>query len=423
MDTIPLSYLFGAEFLLILMSGFFSSSETAMMALNRYRLRHLAKDNHKSAILAEALLAKPDRLLGLILLGNNIINFAGATVGTFICIRLFGDIGAAISPFIFGLVFLIFAEVIPKTVAAFYPEKIAYPATFIISPLLWICYPIVWIVNKISNGLLNMVGIGTKGKEEAPLSREELRTVVHEAGSMISRKYQRMLLNILDLGNETVDDIMVPRNELVGIDLNDSTSDIIEQLTQLQHTKLIVYRENIDNVLGILHARRIPRVLSDKSEFDPGDLEDLITEPYYVPEGTPLNTQLVNFQRQKHRMGLVVDEYGVIQGMVTLEDILEEIVGEFTTDIQTFNVDINIQEDGSYIIDGMATIRDINRQLNWELPTTGPKTLNGLILERLEHIPETGTSLRIEPYTIEITQVAGNAVKTAIIRKDEDVTA
>lgn len=415
MTTIPLSVLFGSLALLILLSGFFSSSETAMMALNRYRLRHLVKDKHRGAMIASAMLERPDRLLGLILLGNNIVNFAGATIGTFISVRLLGDYGAIISPFVFGAVFLIFAEVIPKTVAAIHPEKIAFPSAFILNPLLKICYPFVWIVNQISNGLLSLGGIHTKEIKDAPLSRDELRTVVHEAGPMIPTQHQQMLISILDLENVTVDDIMIPRNELVGINLEDPVTDIIEQLTQCQYTRLIVYRENIDNIIGMLHLRKVPRVLNDKSDFKPEDLETITVDPYFVPEGTPLHTQLINFQRQKQRIGLVVDEYGLIQGIVTLEDILEEIVGEFTTDMQTFDQDIHPQEDGSVIIDGTATIRDINKQLDWQLPTKGPKTLNGLVLEQLESIPETGTSLRIEGYTVEITQAADNAVKTARI--------
>jgi len=262
--------------------------------------------------------------------------------------------------------------------------------------------------------------VNISSKDDLLLSREELRTVVHEASSMISSEHQRMLISILDLENVTVDDIMVPRNELVGINLDDSDADIIEQLTNCQHTRLIIYRASLDNIVGILHVRRIPRVFNEKSEFKASDLENISSEPYYVPEGTPLHIQLVNFQNHKRRVGLVVDEYGVIQGMVTLEDILEEIVGEFTTDMQTFNLDIHPEDDGSFIIDGMATIRDINKQLKWQLQSDGPKTLNGLILEHLEDIPETGTSLRIENYTIEIIQTVGNAVKSTRITPQPD---
>ena len=411
MDTIPLSVLFVTLFILIVLSGFFSSSETGMMALNRYRLRHLVKNKHRGATLASSLLEKPDRLIGVILFGNNVVNFLAAAIATVIGFRLLGNYGAAASPFIIAIVFIIFAETAPKTYAVIRPEKIAFPAAYILTPLLYICYPIVFVLNKISNSLLMPFGINAKNTEESPLSQDELRTIVHEAGGAISRNHQEMLLGILDMEKITVDDIMVPKNELVGINLDDSITDIVEQLTHCQHTRLIVYRENIDNVVGMLHVRRVLRILNSKTEFNSDELEKLTIEPYYLPEGTPLHTQMLNFQKQKRRTGLVVDEYGVIQGMVSLDDILEEIIGEFTTDIQTFNQDIQAQEDGSFFVDGGTTIRDINKQLDWDLPTEGPKTINGVILEHLEDIPEAGTSLRITGYTFEVTQVVDNAVK------------
>jgi len=411
LDTIPLSILFAILFVLIVLSAFFSSSETGMMALNKYRLRHLVKDNHRAATMVSTLLEKPDRLIGVILFGNNVVNFLAAAIATVIGFRLLGDYGVAASPFIIAIIFIIFAETAPKTYAAIRPEKIAFPAAYILTPLLKLCYPIVFVINKISNALLIPIGINTKNTEESPLTQDELRMIVHEAGAAISSNHQDMLLGILDMEKVTVDDIMVPRNELVGIDLDDSVADILEQLTHCQHTRLIVYRESIDNVVGILHVRRVLRILTRKTGFSLDELEKLSIEPYYLPEGTPLHTQMLKFQQQKQRTGLVVDEYGVVQGMVTLDDILEEIIGEFTTDIQTFNQDIQPQEDGSFFVDGGTTIRDINKQLNWDIPTEGPKTINGVILEHLEDIPEAGTSLRIEGYTFEITQVVDNAVK------------
>lgn len=411
MDTIPLSVLFVILIVLIVLSGFFSSSETGMMALNRYRLRHLVKDNHRAATLVSKLLEKPDRLIGVILFGNNVVNFMAAAIATVIGFRLLGDYGVAASPFIIAIIFIIFAETAPKTYAAIRPEKIAFPSAYILTPLLKLCYPIVFVINKISNTLLIPFGIDTKNIEESSLSQDELRTIVHEAGATISSNHQEMLLSILDMEKVTVDDIMVPRNELVGINLNDSVADILEQLTHCQHTRLIVYRENIDNIVGMLHVRRILRILGRKTEFNIEELEKLIIEPYYLPEGTPLHTQMLNFQKNKRRTGLVVDEYGVLQGMVTLDDILEEIIGEFTTDLQTFNQDIQAQEDGSFFVDGGTTVRDINKQLNWHISTQGPKTVNGIIVEHLEDIPEAGTSLRIGDYTFEITQVVDNAVK------------
>ncbi len=385
-----------------------------MMALNRYRLRHLAEKKHRGAMLVEALLKRPDRLIGLILLGNNLVNIFAASLATVIAIRLIGELGIAVAPVLLTVVVLIFAEVAPKTLAALYPERIAFPAAYILTPLGKFLYPLVWVINKVANSLLRLVHVDVEKMEENPITREELRTVVLESGHMISRRHQKMLINILDLENITIDEIMVPRSEITGIDLNDPPAEIIELLSQAQHTRLPVYRDSIDNIIGVLHVRKIPRILKiwqDKEDFFVEELESIATEPYFSPLGTPLHTQLLNFQRQKRRIGLVVDEYGEIQGLVTLEDILEEIVGEFTTDLQTFNQDIHAQEDGSYIIDGTVTLREINRQLQWGLPDDGPNTLNGLILEQLQSIPKPGTSLRLGNLTMTITQASDNAVR------------
>lgn len=421
MDAIPLSVLFGVLFLLIICSAFFSSSETAMIALNRYRLRFLAKEGKRSAVISEKLLARPDRLFGLILLGNNLVNIFAASIATIIGIRLYGDLGVAIAPFVLVAVFLIFAEVMPKTLAAMKPESIAFPASHLLWPMMKLAYPAVWLINWVSNGLLSMVGLHFDEQEDTPLSREELRTIVREAGTMIPQRHRRMLLNILELENVTVNDIMVPRNEVAAIDLDDPVNEIIEQISNAQHTRLPVYENNIDNIIGIIHIRRITRILKDKNEVTKEALKDILIDCYFVPKGTPLHTQMMNFQKNKRRFGIVVDEYGVIQGLVTLEDILEEIVGEFTTDMQTYNLDIQRQENDAYMIDCSVHLREINRQLTWNLPTEGPKTLNGLILEQLEFIPETGTTLKIDNYLIEITQVSKNSVKIArITQLDED---
>jgi len=414
LEEIPLHYLFGILLLLILLSAFFSSSETSMMAINRYRLRHMANDKHRGALNVLKLLDRPDRLLGLILFGNNLVNIVAASIATIISIRLFGDTGILASSLALTAVILIFAELAPKTLAALYPERLAFPMSYILLPLGYLLYPFVWIVNKCANGLLILVGVNMEAAntEDGSLTSDELRTVVREAGNMIPRRHRRMLISILDLEKVTVEDIMIPRNEINGIDLNQPQLDIFEQLGHFQHTRLPVFRDNIDHIVGMLHARSVLRLLKDIDEFSTEALEKIATEPYFVPLSTPLNTQLLNFQRQKIRIGLVVDEYGVIQGLVTLEDILEEIVGEFTTDLQTFAQDIHPQEDGTFIIDGTASIRDINKQLHWELPAEGPKTLNGLILQHLEVIPESGTSFRIGDYAMEIIQASGNAVKT-----------
>ncbi len=416
MEEIHLGILFSALFVLILLSAFFSGSETAMMALNRYRLRHLARAKHKGAMRASKLLERPDRLISLILLGNNFVNILASAIATVIALRVLGEIGIAIAAILLTVIILIFAEVTPKTIAALFPERIAFPATYVLNPLLKLLYPFVWVINAVANGLIRQFGISPEEVTEAPLTPEELRSIVRETGPMISARHKQMLISILDLEKAAVEDIMVPRNEMAGIDLDDDEDEIMESLTNYRHTRLPVYRGDVDNVIGILHSRKVPRLFADGEELSIDALKDLLDEPHYVPEGTHLHTQLLNFQRSKERIGLVVDEYGVIQGLITLEDILEEIVGEFTTDPQPFSRDIYPMKDGSYLVDGGAHIRELNRALNWDLPTEGPKTLNGLVLEHLETIPEPGTSLRIGRYTVEIVQTTRNAVKTAQIR-------
>ena len=419
MDDIPISALFGAIIILVLLSAFFSSSETAMMALNRYRLKHLSNSGDKAAMRAEKMLKQPDRLIGLILFGNNLVNFVAASIATILGMRLLGDVGVALAPFVLLFVFLIFAELMPKTVAALNPERIAFPATIIIEILTTILYPFVWVINSISNGLLSLFGIRMDSIEDDTLSQEELRSVVHEAGPLIPKRHKRMLLSILDLESMSVEDIMVPRTELVGIDLDDPKEKIIEQLRHCEHTRLPLFRDSMETIIGMVHARRLLSIMLNDEDFDTEQLLKTAKEPYFVPKGTPLNKQLLNFQKQKKRMGIVVDEYGVIQGLVTLEDILEEIVGEFTTNMENLTQDIQKMDEG-FAIEGTITIRDINKQLKWDLPTDGAKTLNGLILEKLEDIPEAGTSLRLEHCTIEILEAADNAVKRAKLTLDTD---
>ncbi len=411
MDDIPLSILFGLLFFLILLSAFFSSSETGLMTLNRYRLKHLAKNKHRGAMRVSRLLEKPDKLIGLILLGNNAVNLAAASITTIIALRLGGEAAIAIGTGLLTLVVLIFAEVTPKTLAALHPEKIAFPASLIYIPLLKLLYPIVWLVNLMASLIFRILGISSHEKNNLSLSNEELRSVVNEAGTMIPQRHQQMLLSILDLEKVTVEDIMVPRNEIAGIDIEDDWDDVTDQLINSLYTKIPVYRTNIDNVIGFLHLRKVSRLLQ-QGEFTQEDLQKIVSEVYFIPEATPLNKQLLNFQREKNRIGLVVDEYGDIQGLVTLEDILEEIVGEFTTDPANLSKDIHPQEDGSYLVDGSINVREMNRMLKWQLPTDGPKTLNGLVLEYMETIPEPGTSLLLDGYPAEIIQIKDNAVKT-----------
>jgi Mg2+/Co2+ transporter CorB len=411
LQDIPLSILFGALIFLIVLSAFFSSSETGLMTLNRYRLRHLAQANHAGARRAQKLLERPDRLIGLILLGNNFVNVLASAITTVIALRVGGEPAIAIAAGILTLVILVFAEVTPKTLAALHPERVAFPAAFIYGPLLWLLYPLVWVVNSIANGLLRLMRIYPEDGSGDALSQEELRTVVLEAGAMIPKRHQDMLLNIIDLEKVTVEDIMVPRKEITGIDLEDDWDEIIAQMTNSQYTRLPVFRENIDNVVGFVHLRKVlPRLM--RGDLDRVTLESLVREPLFIPENTPLNRQLLHFQRERRRIGLAVDEYGDIQGLVTLEDILEEVVGEFTTDPSTTISEFTADDDGSYLVNGTVNVRDLNRALHMELPTGGPKTLNGMVLEYLEDIPEPGTSLLLSGYPVEIIQTKGNLVKT-----------
>lgn len=411
MDAIPTGTLTGILIALLFISAFFSSSETGMMSLNRYRLRHLAKNKHKSALRVEKLLSRPDRLIGLILIGNNMVNILASAIATLIAIRLFGDYGVVVATVGLTIVVLIFAEVTPKTLAALYPERVAFPASLILKPLMVILYPAVWTINALSNGLLRLFRINPHGKDDTAISSEELRTIVNEAGALIPRRHQDMLVSILDLEKVTVDDIMVPRNEIYGIDVTQDWRTISRRLMQSPHTKVLLYRDNIDDALGFIHARDALRLLA-REEFSKSNLMRALRELYYIPEATPLNVQLVKFQRNKERIGLIVDEYGDIQGLVTLDDILEEIVGDFTTTISpTLSDEIKPQEDGSYLIEGTASIRDINKELEWKLPNDGPRSLNGLIIEYLEDIPEANIGVRIAGYPIEILEVENNMVK------------
>jgi len=412
-EDVPLAGLLGLLFLLLLLSAFFSGSETALMSVNRYQLRHKARLGHRGARLAEKLLKRPDRLIGLILLGNNLVNFSAASLVTLIALDLGGEPAVAIGTGIFTFIVIIFSEAAPKTLAALHPERLAFPAALIYYPLLQITYPIVWLTNAASNGVLWLFGVRQSGSELQSLTREELRTVVFEAGARISSRYRKMLISILDLEKVTVDDVMVPHNEIIGIDLDDDDAEIGQIIATSDHSRLPVYRDNIDHVVGMLHMRKLANLA--RTELDKPTLEQLVDEPYFVPEGTPLSTQLVQFQRRRERIALVVDEYGDIQGIVTLEDILEEIVGEFTTDPADEGVDVVQESVDTFLVDAAANIRELNRSQEWELPTDGPKTLNGLIIERLETIPPTGTSLNVAGYPIEIVEADENRVRTVRI--------
>ncbi len=411
MENLHPGFLVGLLVFLLLCSAFFSSSETGMLSLNRYRLRHQAKEGHRGARRASELLAHPDRLLGTILVGNNFVNILASSIATVLAMQLWGEAGIAIATIGLTIILLIFGEITPKTLAALRPEIIAYPVSLPLKMLQKVLYPLVAMLSWVSNGLLGLLGVDLSNKGNDSLSTEELRSVVRESGSDLPLNRQSMLLGILDLERVTVDDIMIPRNEVAGIDLDDDLEAIISQLRTTPHTRLPVFRNDINQIEGIVHMRQIARLLSH-DQLTKESLLAACTEPYFVPENTPLSTQLLNFQKQKRRIGIVVDEYGDVRGVVTLEDILEEIVGEFSNQDTLRSPDIHPQEDGTLVIDGAAYIREVNRALDWHLPCDGPKTLNGLITEALEHIPDSGICLQIGNYRLEILQAADNRVKS-----------
>lgn len=386
------------------------------MALNRYRMRHLANNGHRGARMAQNLLHRPDKLIGLILLGNNLVNILAAAIATVIGLRLFGSIGVWIASLVLTVVILIFGEVTPKTIAALNPERIAYPASYPLSVLLIVLSPVVWLINIITNLILRPFGIRTRAEVIERLNREELRTLLQEGGQ-ISNDHQRMLVNILDLEHATVDDVMIPRQDIVGIDLDDDWATILTQLTQTIYTRMPVYRESIDHVEGLLHIRSVIAKLTEGGlAYD--DLIGSIRSPYFIPEGTNLMQQLLEFQSRERRMGLVVDEYGDIQGMVSLDDILEEIVGEYTSEGRERSRNIRLLDDNTYLVDGATSIRLLNRRMNWDLPEDEANTINGLLLEELEAIPAGKTCVRIGKQVMTIVEINENVISKVLIRND-----
>lgn len=406
MNEIPLSILFGILVVLLLLSAFFSGSETALMTLNRYRLQHYVKKKHAGAIRTHKLLQRPDRLLGLILLGNNFVNIVASTLATIIAIRLYGESGIFLAPIILTIIVLIFSEVTPKTLATIKPEAIAFFAAWIYTPLLKIFYPLVWLINLFSNGLLRLFGINANTKNIDKLNKDELKSIVAEADTLIPDRYRSMFLGILDLESATVEDIMTPRNEIVGIDLEDPIEDIIEQLKTSPHTRLPVYKKNMERVIGIIHLRSVLSHLFDP-KFDKKQITKNLMKSYFIPASMPLHKQLNSFKQDKFRMGLVVDEYGDVQGLVSQEDLLQELICEVTAE----PMEVIKKKDGSHLIDGSITIRELNRITHWSLPTEGPKTLNGLIIEHMETIPEPGALLKLHGHMVEIIKLDGNIVK------------
>lgn len=410
-DSIPLGLLFFILFILFLLSAFFSGSETALMALNRYKLKHLAKNN-RGARLAVKLLEEPDRLIGLILLGNNLVNILITQLATLIGFRIAGNIGVAIATGALTFMLLIFAEVTPKTIAALKSEAIAFPAAYVYTPLLRIAYPLVWLINLLANSIVKLFGVDPKDASLESLTHEELKAVVNEAGDHIPTNHQDMLVSILDMESTTVEDIMIARTDVSGIDIDNDWNDIEEQILHTNFTRLLIYQGQLDNVIGFINIRSLLPLLHE----DRLTREDLLTTvhpAYYTPAGTVLTQQLINFQSEKQRVAIVVDEYGDIQGMVTLEDILEEIVGAFSPTL--FNGDLIPQDDGTVWVDGGMHIRELNRNLSIELPTNGPKTINGLVTEHLGSIPVPGVTILVNNYPLEVRQTRNNAVKTLIL--------
>lgn len=401
---------------LILLSAFFSVCETGMMAVNRYRLRHLSRKSHVRAVRVLKLLERPDRLLGVILIGNTFSNILASAIATMIAIKLFGSIGALIATIGLTFIILIFGETAPKTLAALYSQRVSLIVSTPLLFLLKIFYPLVWIVNIFSNGVLRLFGIHVQNTQTEALSIDELRSVVHEATGKTSLHYQAMLLRVLDLQQLTVEEIMVPKNEIYGIDLEWEWDVIVTHLTQCSHAYLPVYREHIDKIQGMLTLRHA-LVLMNKPHFSQTDLLQLAQEVYFVPEGALLHQQVLNFQQEKQHVGLVVDEYGDVQGMLTLRDLLEEIAGDFAMSAVEIERFVSTQKDGSVLVDGSMSIRVLNRLMDWHFPVNGPRTLSGLIIDYLESIPKTAVCVRIGDYCVEVLSVSHNTIQQVKVLK------
>ncbi|HEK3004295.1 TPA: HlyC/CorC family transporter [Proteus mirabilis] len=402
---------------MIFASAYFSGTETSMMTINRYRLRHAAKQGNRSAKRVEKLLQRPDRLISLVLIGNNLINIVASALATIVGMRLYGDAGVAIATGILTFIILIFAEVLPKSIAALYPERVASPSSVFLSPLQKIMLPVVWFFNQITLVFMRIFGIKSPVIQGNAVSKEELRTIVNESKSKLSQRNQNMLISILDLEKVTIGDIMVPRNEIFGIDVNDEWKSIVRQLTHSPHGRIVLYRDTLDDVIGMLRVREAYRLMTEKKEFTKQILIKAADKIYFIPESTPLSLQLVNFQRNNEKAGIVVDEYGEIQGLVTVEDILEEIVGDFTTSMSpSLAEEVIPQKDGSLLVDGTTNIRDINKAFACHLPENEARTINGVIIEELGDLPVVGAKITIDGYEFEVLEVQDNVIKKALIR-------
>ncbi len=413
LSTLSLILLF-----LVCISAFFSASEIGMMSINRYRLRHLVKKQNQKAIWVNQLLSHPDRLLSIILIGNTLANIVASTVATLIGQRLYGDLGVAVATTILTLIVLILSEMTPKTLAAIYPQQVAFATVLPLRLLQYLMLPLVQLVSWAATGLLRLFGIKVDRVQKEALTREELRSVVHEAGGMLPVEHKGMLISLLDLESTQVEDIMIPKAEVVGIDLNLPWPKVLEQLETIQHTRIPLYRDTLDHLVGMIHVRSVLHLaLTEVLTFE--HLLKMAEAPYFIPEATPLNVQILNFQKMKRRSCFVVDEYGDLLGLVTLEDILEEVVGDFTTDIADLSQDITLQEDGTAVIDASITLRQLDRTLGWRLPALGPRTLSGLLIEYLGYIPPAGCCLKIELYQIEILKVSENTIKSVKMQRNQ----
>jgi Mg2+/Co2+ transporter CorB len=416
LQDIPTEILALFLLVLIITSACFSASETAMMAINRYRLKHKAQSGHRPSVLIDELLQTPDKLLGTILIGNNIANIGATTLTTVIGLKLFGDLGIAIATGLLVLVILVFAEVAPKTLAATRPELIAYPAAYVLKFLQTICSPVIWLVNAFSNGFLRLFGVSLESRDGS-LNPEELRAAVVESKGLINDTHHKMLLRIFEFDKMCVDDVMVPRQELETVDINDPWEEVVDQLATSHHTRILIYQDHIDDLLGVIHMRQLFYLSQSPEGLNRETVMAMIQPPYYLPESTTLSSALLQLQEQKYKFGIVVDEYGGIEGIITIEEIIEEIVGEFTMALPGLDEDIKSEEDGSFLASGSVNLRELNRQLDWNLPTDGAKTLNGLILDYLEDIPQPATTVRLGDFLIEIIQTRGTAVTETRLRK------
>jgi len=417
LDDAPSSALLFALLFLLVIIAFSSGTEVAMLSVNRYRIKHRAQQGQKTAKVLEALLAKPDDWLGANLVILAAASVFASAVATILAQRTGYEWAVPVTGFVLTVVVIVFCELTPKIYSATYPELVALGAARIYKVLVIVARPVLWLTNKLAYGLLRVFGVGKSARGSQALNTEELRTVVAEAGPLIPARHRQMLLSILDLGQVTVNDIMIPRQEISAIDVQENWDDILDQLRQTPHTRLPVYDGELDKLLGILHMKRVAQELA-RGTLTREKLIEVASsrEPYFVPESTALTVQLSQFQRNRRRLAFVVNEYGDIEGLVTLEDILEEIVGEFTTDPATIaHRDIHPERPGVFIVNASATIRALNRALQWQLPTDGPKTINGLLLEQLETIPEPGTTLKVGDYQFEVLQIADNAIRTVRI--------